>query len=166
MITDKFGNAIFQEHDIVELIYKDNAKLLNEILVENTDSINQLQTNLEYKLKIIDQLDISVKEFDQGLQQDWFIPEEYKIMDIEGYLVHVCPKENYQRLIDELQEYRTRNLLPLLRTLKYIVDTLKKNNIVWGVGRGSSVASYVLFLLEVHKIDSIKYKLDWQEFLR
>lgn len=166
MITDKFGNAIFQEHDIVELIYKDNAKLLNEILVENTDSINQLQTNLEYKLKIIDQLDISVKEFDQGLQQDWFIPEEYKIMDIEGYLVHVCPKENYQRLIEELQEYRTRNLLPLLRTLKYIVDTLKKNNIVWGVGRGSSVASYVLFLLEVHKIDSIKYKLDWQEFLR
>lgn len=100
------------------------------------------------------------------MQSNWLIPDEYKNMDIEGFLVHVCPKENYQRLIDELQEFRARNMLPLLRALKYIIDTLRKNNIVWGVGRGSSVASYVLYLLGVHKIDSIKYNLDWQEFLR
>ena len=87
-------------------------------------------------------------------------------MDIEGFLVNACPKQNYQRLIEELQEFRARNMLPLLRTLKYVVDTLRKHNIVWGVGRGSSVASYVLYLLGVHKIDSIKYGLDWQEFLR
>jgi DNA polymerase III alpha subunit len=87
-------------------------------------------------------------------------------LDIEGYLVHICPKEHYQRLIEELQEYRARNMIDLLRWLKYFVDTCRKNNIVWGVGRGSSVASYVLFLLDVHKIDSIKYKLNWQEFLR
>jgi DNA polymerase III alpha subunit len=57
-------------------------------------------------------------------------------------------------------------MLDLLRVLKYTVDTLKTNSIVWGVGRGSSVASYVLFLLGVHKIDSVKYNLDWREFLR
>ena len=96
----------------------------------------------------------------------WFIPAEYQTMDIEGYLVNQCPKENYQRLIEELQEFRTRNMLPLLRALKYLIDTLRTNNIIWGVGRGSSVASYVLFLLGVHKIDSIKYNLDWHEFLR
>jgi len=49
---------------------------------------------------------------------------------------------------------------------KYFVDTMQANNVVWGVGRGSSVASYVLYLIGVHKIDSIKYNLDWQEFLR
>jgi DNA polymerase III alpha subunit len=37
---------------------------------------------------------------------------------------------------------------------------------VWGVGRGSSVASYVLFLIGVHRIDSMKYNLDYKEFLR
>jgi len=43
---------------------------------------------------------------------------------------------------------------------------LRKNNIVWGVGRGSSVASYVLFLLGVHKIDSMYYELSVDEFLK
>lgn len=96
----------------------------------------------------------------------WFMPKEYKDMDIERYLVEICPEEHHERLVDELQEYRQRNLLPLLRQMKYIVDTLRENNIVWGVGRGSSVASYVLFLLGVHKIDSIKYKLPLEEFFK
>jgi DNA polymerase III alpha subunit len=57
-------------------------------------------------------------------------------------------------------------MLDLLRWLKYFVDTCEANNIVRGVGRGSSVASYVLYVLGVHQVDSVKYNLDWQEFLR
>ena len=50
--------------------------------------------------------------------------------------------------------------------LIYFVDTLRANNVVWGVGRGSSVASYVLFIIGVHKIDSVKYKLPINEFFK
>jgi len=50
--------------------------------------------------------------------------------------------------------------------LKYLVDVMKENHVIWGVGRGSSVASYVLYLLGVHRIDSIYYELDPAEFLR
>jgi DNA polymerase III alpha subunit len=66
----------------------------------------------------------------------------------------------------ELLLYQERDLFNLLRYLKYLVDTLRKNNLVWGVGRGSSVASYVLFLLGVHKINSIYYDLSVDEFLK
>lgn len=97
---------------------------------------------------------------------NWFIPEEYKKMDIEEFLVSQCPKENYQRLLEELQLYKSHNMIPVLLTIKYIVDTLRKNNIVWGVGRGSSVASYVLFLIGIHKVDSVKYKLPINEFFK
>jgi DNA polymerase III alpha subunit len=38
--------------------------------------------------------------------------------------------------------------------------------VLWGVGRGSSVASYCLYILGVHKVDSIKYELDIHEFLK
>jgi DNA polymerase III alpha subunit len=102
-------------------------------------------------------------EIDTG---DWFMPDEYKNMDIEGFLVDQCPKENYDRLIRELEIYRERNLIPLLRMMKYIVDTLRSNRVLWGVGRGSSVASYVLFLLGVHRIDSVKYSLPIEEFFK
>ena len=100
------------------------------------------------------------------MQADWQMPNEYKTMDIENFLVSICPKENYQRLVDELEAFKSRNMFDLLRWLKYFVDTCEKDGVVWGVGRGSSVASYVLFLLGVHSVDSIKYNLDWQEFLR
>jgi len=43
---------------------------------------------------------------------------------------------------------------------------MRKNNLVWGVGRGSSVSSYLLYLIGVHKVDSYKYRLDIKEFLK
>ena len=76
------------------------------------------------------------------------------------------PKENYERLIEEIELFRQHNMTDLLRYLKYLVDTMREHNIVWGVGRGSSVASYCLYLIGVHKIDSIKYNLDIKEFLK
>ena len=71
-----------------------------------------------------------------------------------------------ERCGEELLLYQERDLFNLLRYMKYLVDTMRKNNIVWGVGRGSSVASYVLYLIGIHRIDSIKYNLDINEFLK
>jgi DNA polymerase III alpha subunit len=97
---------------------------------------------------------------------NWFIPREYQSMDIEKFLIDNCPAENYQRLHDELDLYRKHGMLPVLRAMKYIVDVLEKNGVVWGVGRGSSTASYTLFLIGVHSIDSVKYNLPIEEFFK
>ena len=70
------------------------------------------------------------------------------------------------RVVEELELYRSRNLYPILRALIYIIDTMRKHKLVWGVGRGSSVASYVLYLLGIHKVDSLKYNLNIKEFLK
>ena len=95
------------------------------------------------------------------------MPKEYYDFDIEEHCLQKCTnKEQMQRVLDEMSEYKSRGMIPLLQWTKYFVDVCDTNNIVWGVGRGSSVASYVLFLIGVHQIDSIKYNLDWQEFLR
>jgi DNA polymerase III alpha subunit len=168
MYSDKYGNPVYQSNDLIKLIYQNKSDLLEQVLVELTEdtAVFSQNTNLKLKLYQADSLSLSVEDFDKSCQEDWFIPDEYKNMDIEEFLVNQCPEENYQRLVDELTEFRERNMLMVLKTLKYIVDTLRQHNIVWGVGRGSSVASYTLYLLGVHKIDSIKYKLNWQEFLR
>jgi DNA polymerase III alpha subunit len=97
---------------------------------------------------------------------NWFIPKEYKNIDIEKFLIDRCPEENLDRLSMEMDLYRKHEMISVLRAMKYIVDTLRENHIVWGVGRGSSVASYVLFLLGVHKVDSVKYKLPITEFFK
>jgi DNA polymerase III alpha subunit len=57
-------------------------------------------------------------------------------------------------------------MIIVLKAMKYLVDTFRENNIVWGVGRGSSVASYALYLIGVHKVDSVKYELPITEFFK
>ena len=98
---------------------------------------------------------------------NWFMPDNYKKIDIEKFVLDACTTEEYkQRAQIELEEFSKRNLTMLLKQVKYIVDTLRKNNIVWGVGRGSSVASLVLHILGVHKIDPIKYDIPLNEFFK
>jgi DNA polymerase III alpha subunit len=74
--------------------------------------------------------------------------------------------EQRDRVSQELELFISNGMYDVLYVMKYIVDTLRANNIVWGVGRGSSVASYVLFIIGVHKIDSVKYKLPINEFFK
>lgn len=98
---------------------------------------------------------------------NWFIPQSYKDLDIEKFCLDLCKTQaETARVARELELYNKHNMIMVLRAVKYVVDTLRKNNIVWGVGRGSSVASYVLFLLGVHKINSIKYNIPLEEFFK
>jgi DNA polymerase III alpha subunit len=171
MYIDNLGLAVYSSKDIEEILFTGQSNILDEILVDNDDAdilrYNESARLMgDKELRLYQPLNFSKEEFDHSLQQNWLMPDEYKTLDIEDFLVNACPKENYQRLIEELEAYRQRNMLDLLRWLKYFVDTCRANNVVWGVGRGSSVASYVLFLIGVHKIDSLKYNLDWHEFLR
>ena len=100
------------------------------------------------------------------------MPEHYKQLDIESFLAHKLQSLNLSEdsyieiLSNELDEFRTRNMINLLKFLIYLIDVCKKNDIVTGVGRGSSVASLVLYLIGIHHIDPIKYNLNYKEFLR
>ena len=95
------------------------------------------------------------------------MPDEYQTLDIAEHVLGLCQSEpELQRCGAELLLYQERDLFNLLRYLKYLVDVMTQNQIVWGVGRGSSVASFVLYKLGVHRIDSLHYNLDVTEFLR
>ena len=139
------------------------AALENAVVSEISDNFsNYLDRILSEKLDY--PTPISVDQI--PTVRNWFIPHEYQTLDIEEFLINQCPKENYNRLHKELALYQENNMLDVLKAMKYIVDTLRSNNIVWGVGRGSSVASYALYLIGVHKIDSVKYNLPIEEFFK
>lgn len=168
MRLDKFSNPIFNEQDIFEALYKGQT-LSSEMFVESNDDIKSLESTAELKFwKSLDEYDLSLEEYDSSLQTDWNMPDEYKTLDIEQWVREQGPPwdPNFTRIEEELAAYKARGMLDLLRWLKYFVDTCSKEQVLWGLGRGSSVASYVLYLIGVHNIDPIKYNLDWQEFLR
>jgi DNA polymerase III alpha subunit len=108
---------------------------------------------------------------DIDLSYKWLIPEEYMKIDLDKYvqnLINSLPTEISEigeiRLKNELQEFKRRNMLDFLRTIIFIVSVLKSKNIICGVGRGSSCASYLLFKIGLHSVDSLKYNISLTEF--
>ncbi len=170
MKQNKFGELIYSNHDICDLLMQGyNAESLNNIVVDETVNLSQWPDFLDPVPNFQQQRfhTCSVPEFHAQQQQNWHMPEHYKTLDIAAYVLNLCTTEaELQRCGAELLLYQERDLFNLLRYLKYLVDVMTTHKSIWGVGRGSSVASYVLYKLGIHRIDSLYYNLDVQEFLR
>jgi hypothetical protein len=168
MRTDIYGQQIYNEMELCLLYLQDPNRTIKRALVENEikfDEVLQLENAPE--LIQYNKLDMTVEQFDNQMQSNWLMPEQYKTMDIAQYILNQCRGEaELQRAGEELLLFQERDMFVLLRYLKYLVDIMRENNIVWGVGRGSSVASFVLFLLGIHRINSLYYQLDIGEFLK
>jgi DNA polymerase III alpha subunit len=172
MKYDNFGQAYTTTDELCELLYIDPGLDVSKFLVEDWDRYN---TSVKLTYSDLPQVkeyhplppDYDVDAFHQMQQESWHMPDEYRQLDIAKYLLDLCKTEpELQRVGEELLLYQERDLFNLLRYLKYFVDTMRVNNVLWGVGRGSSVASYVLYLLGVHKINSMYYDLSIDEFLK
>lgn len=172
MKVDSLGVPKFSHKDLVNMIYQGHIDECTQVLCDETvdiDAFNKLaQSNGLPTLSKYQKLDVNQQEFDSTLQSEWFMPEEYKNLDLWKYFESIVPKSfpEYARVKLELEEYERRNLFQLLRFLIFLVALMRKENIVWGVGRGSSVASYILYLIGIHKVDSIHFDLDFNEFMR
>ena len=165
MIKNKFGELVYNNKDIVNLIMQ--GKELQSLIVDSIVAIDNSLLDNPVNTHRPTAETVLVDDYDRYNQELWYMPDEYKQLDIAHYLLELCvTDEQLQRVGKELLLYNEKNLFDLLRYLKYLVDVMKDNTIIWGVGRGSSVASYILYLLGVHKIDSMYYDLDPEEFLR
>ena len=173
MKLDNLGLPRFADRDIIELIYKGNANKIGNIFAESSAEVklfNKIMEDLRggIEIKEYQEMNVPQEEFDSILQNEWFMPEKYKKLNIEEYLSTIVSVKSpeWKVVSEELAEFKKRNMYPLLQFLVYLVDFMRDNKIVWGVGRGSSVASYVLYAIGIHKINPIQYGLDWREFLR
>jgi len=174
MITDKFGQMVYDQDEVFDILMHDINPANPEyrpgpFLVDGkTIDIDSVNTVAQYTA-LTKHLDSnqSIADFDKAHQSKWFMPASYKEMDIAAYILEQCNTQaELQRCGEELLMFQERDLFDLLRYVKYLVDVMTLNSVIWGVGRGSSVSSYVLYKLKIHRIDSMYYKLDVAEFLR
>jgi len=173
MIQNKFDQLVFNENDLCNLLMQGrDVDSLKNVIIDETIDIEQMAMFIERPDSLLTwsfpyNAETSVPEFHASQQMIWHMPNEYKQLDIAVYILSLCESEaELQRCGQELLLYQERDLFNLLRYLKYLVDVMTENNVIWGVGRGSSVASFVLYKLGVHRINSLFYNLDVEEFLR
>ena len=155
-------NNQIDEHTGIEMLLRGIS--LNTTEFDRTPDVQKFLDQCD--LLDIDEL-VLRGDCDLNPVDQWLMPAEYCHIDVAKYLYDRCKSDSERdRVRHELELFRARNLDNMLRLMIYIVDTMKNNNVVWGVGRGSSVASYCLSLIGVHHIDSISYNLDIREFLK
>lgn len=174
---DQVGLPIYNSSHLIEMLYQGHTDAIFSALCDPDDHIRKFNaessSRREPQVNEYTSLDITREEFDTLCQSEWLMPAFYKNLDILEYL-----KENLENFDDldhhtawplieeEVAEFKKRNLENLLRYMIYLVTTMRENNIVWGVGRGSSVSSVVLYVIGIHRINPIKYGLHWKDFLK
>jgi len=168
MRTDVYGQIILTENDLCDMYLTDPCKNFKEALSEESIHLSdKLDLTSLPNIVHYNNPELSVTEFDIKNQNNWHMPADYKELDIAKYILDLCKtEEEVQRVGQELLLFQERDMFDVLRYMKYLVDTMRNNNIVWGVGRGSSVSSFVLYLLGIHKINSLYYDLSIDEFIK
>lgn len=152
-----------KEADLVELLYQGKSGALtvaNDMLQGYNAGCQALGQEPVFMIKEIPE---SVEE----AVTQWNIPDSIAELDLDVYFAEkVNTVEEAVRVAEELALYRERKMEPMLRFMIHLVNVMQENKIVWGVGRGSSVSSFLLYLVGLHSINSVKYNLDIKEFIR
>ena len=163
------GDCIFTEQDAIDLLYTNPNTDISKLFFDDTKVYNSSLKQLGIDLPNINTVPDreSLQEFDHKNINDWHMPEKYYQIDVLEWLLDRCQNDDEKTRVQmEYKLFEQKQFIKVLQFLIYFVDTLRANNIVWGVGRGSSVASFCLFLIGIHKINPLLYNLDITEFLR
>ena len=167
--TNEHGDVVFSEEDAIELLYTDPTFDISKLFFNDTLKYSDSLKKLGLDLPAIQTAPKrqGIEKFDKANCEQWHMPEKYYQINVLQWLLDKCQNdEEKMRVQMEYDLFEKKNFIRVLQFLIYFVDTLRQNNIVWGVGRGSSVASFCLVLIGVHKINPMLYQLDITEFLR
>lgn len=155
-------NVCCTTDEVIELML--NGYSEQGALISDYDEVNLY--NSSFDQNILSEYSVETVDIFKRAET-WFMPEKYKSIDVLEYCINLCKSDNeILRVCEEFKMYEERDLINLLRYFIFLVDIMRQYSIIWGVGRGSSVASYILYLIGIHKVDSIKYNLDIKEFLK
>ena len=166
---NEHGDVIFSEEDAIDLLYTDPDFDISKLYFSDIEKYSNSLKELGIDLPVINTAPKREKPalFDKANCEKWHMPEKYYQINVLQWLLDKCQTdEEKMRVQMGYDLFEKKDFIRVLQFLIYFIDTLRANNIVWGVGRGSSVASFCLFLIGVHKINPLLYNLDITEFLR
>lgn len=156
------GTSVVEPEHVADLFLLGLSPSCILITEENEDT-------RQFNLRADDELRVFNETQPIELDYTWRLPEKYMKLNLEEYFLQLLEERNasdaaYERTVAELEQVEKYGFEMGLRTIIYVVDRFRATNTVWGVGRGSSCASYLLFLLGLHCVDPIKYNIPFSEF--
>ena len=155
--------CFYDQEGLLELVYSGGSfDDINFIESNETKLYNEFCSM--YDIEPLIQADIREP---QERAKRWFIPDEYNDIDLNEFFHLKCTtQQQHDRVTLELRYFQKHQLEPILKYILYWVQLMTENNIIWGLGRGSSCACYLLYLIGLNLVDPIKYNIDITEFIK
>lgn len=103
---------------------------------------------------------------------EWTIPKKYLELNIVDLCVmalrdrRLTGDDYIERLSWELKQMDEKDMHQFVRCLLYVTHQFKEKGVLWGVGRGSSCASLIMYLLGINRVDPVKYNIPAEEFFK
>ena len=171
LAVNRYGQAILSSDHLRELLLQGkNISHLNAVLDDEIELFQKYQTELlPVGVTFLDAPEeiLTFDEFHQKCADDWIFPKTYQNIDVRSWLLDKCKTEaEINRVNTEYAMYEERDLIMLLRLFIYLISYLREKKYIWGVGRGSATSSFCLYLIGVHRVNSILYNLDIKDFLK
>ena len=157
---DDQGLAYVANQGVIELAYQNKLDCIFEWADQETKE-EYLQSAL-----FLDNVPFLPGDTDVS-DRRWFTPDDYTEINLEQYVLSRCVGETQiSRAKEELAIVDRLGASQIFKHLIYLVDQWRSQDLVWGVGRGSSVSCFLLFVIGVNKINPLDYDLDYHEFFK
>ena len=164
------GTISVDPDSVIDYIFKFSSRgvSLKKLYVTSmTPEVEAYNAVSDYPLRVKTSVELK-------LPPDWKLPEHYKYLDLDDHLLGLVAKierdelyeKRVERLSTEIWLFKRLQLEDVLRTLIFVIDVMKEKNVIWGVGRGSSCSSYLLYLLGLHEVDPVKYDIEITDFIK
>lgn len=161
------GSVVNTKSTLLEILY--NGRDIGQCLIDDPQEVERFRianklcdTNLPGPIYSTELLYTGME-----WRKYWFTPDKYRDIDLTAWCLEKCQsQEEIDRVKFEIAEFEKRDMIPAILHMIYCVDTWRKHNILWGVGRGSSVSSFVLYLIGINRLNPLKYNLDLKEWLK
>lgn len=164
----KDGTISVPSDSITDYVHlAESGKLFTDKITPEIAEFNEMSTT-----------PILVKRKIKKLSTEWNIPDDIKSIDLYDHLTNklLTEFENSEFSNSDMQlrsdrlDFEYNALIDaghrdLIYAILYVINRFEETGTVWGVGRGSSTSSYLLYIMGAHDIDSVEYDLDFTEFL-
>ena len=170
-LTNKYGQVILDSNKLRDLLLCGRNISHTVVLADDEIALfNEFQDHLLTRPVVLSEPpleDCDFETFQHDRSSEWLIPEEYQNINVLEWLIDKCSNgTEIERVNNEYVLFEERELIMLLRFFIYLVSYMRENKFVWGVGRGSSVASFILYLIGIHRVHSIRFGLEIEDYLK
>jgi DNA polymerase III alpha subunit len=160
--VDDQGLCWLSEQGVIELAYQ--GKLQHAVFEWQHAQVKAQYTHM---CEQQDNWPFMLSDVSKVYDRTWFTPPEYACMDLHAYVLMRChtPTER-ARATYELKLIDHLGVDHIFKHLIYLMDTWRSRNLVWGIGRGSSVSCFILYVIGLNRINPLDYDLDCEEFFK